>query len=206
MAGLLLSVGARIDIRDMYCRTALDHAKSATTSSEVDKQTIVSAIEGLMAQAGGGDEVNEADALRKEGNAAFAMGEYMEAAQVYTRAIKLREDDHRIFSNRAAAHLKVAQDFTSRALGMQMQQASAHNLSITPLCELSEQDKEEHQTQMNMAAQLFAIAKSDSIRVASKCLCLRATHIYTHMQAYAWFCRMAAIVKTMVLSKKFASK
>lgn len=45
------------------------------------------------------------DAERQDGNAHFRAGRHLEAVQAYTAALRDAPHDHRLFSNRAAAHL-----------------------------------------------------------------------------------------------------
>ena len=49
----------------------------------------------------------EADQLREKGNDAFKNSKLKEALDLYTRAIDLWPDDHRLFFNRALCHLKL---------------------------------------------------------------------------------------------------
>ena len=51
----------------------------------------------------------EADQLREKGNDAFKKSKRKEALDLYTRAIDLRPDDHRLFFNRALCHLKLGE-------------------------------------------------------------------------------------------------
>ena len=84
----------------------------AQRCSEGELQRMVALLESATAAqrvevgSGGRSRVGEAEARRKEGNAAFAAGRYQQAIDMYTRSIECHED-HRTFANRAACYLKL---------------------------------------------------------------------------------------------------